>query len=104
MEKVVCSLHSLLILLCVLVGKSWIMAITKTQKYIFRDEEMPDMDQEPGNPPRQSILGESWACFPVNFIASGSVSLVASKLLDVRHLCLKVNIKCSTHTDTIKYL
>lgn len=34
------------------------MAITKTQKYIFRDEDMPDLDQEPGNPPRQSILGK----------------------------------------------
>ncbi|XP_067937677.1 neuralized-like protein 2 [Watersipora subatra] len=39
-------------------GKSWIMAITKTHKYIFRDDDLPDMDQEPGNPPRQSILGD----------------------------------------------
>ena len=35
------------------------MAVTKTQKYIFRDEEIPDLDQEQGNPPRKSILGKN---------------------------------------------
>lgn len=34
------------------------MAVTKTQKYIFRDEEFPDLDQEQGTLPRKSILGE----------------------------------------------
>jgi len=50
-------------------GKSWVMAITKTQRYLFRDSEdhgldTPIVDQEDDTRPER-LLGEymSWSIF-----------------------------------------
>lgn len=42
---------------CDCAGRSWVMAVTKTQKCVFRDESQLDYEEDDSDLPPQSILG-----------------------------------------------